>query len=65
MYKEEERTATINTIPPNKRTLMFNRNETNGKYGLWGHDIAGMDLSGFSVYKTAKGEIVLVPLIEA
>jgi hypothetical protein len=65
MYEEEEKTSTVKTIPPEKRTLMYNRNETDGKYGLWGHDIADMDISGFSVYRTAKGEIVLVPFIEA
>jgi hypothetical protein len=65
LYEEEERTATIKTIPIDKRTTMYNRNETNGKYGIWGHDIADMDISSISVYKTKTGEIILIPFIES
>lgn len=65
LYKEEERTATIKTIPVDKRTTMYNRNETNGKYGIWGHDIADMDISGISVYKAKNGEIILTLNIES
>ncbi|MBA0883292.1 hypothetical protein [Flavobacterium undicola] len=65
LYEEEEKTATIKTIPIEKRTTMYNRNETNGKYGIWGHDIADMDISGISVYKTKNGEIILILNIES
>ena len=59
IYDEEEKTATIKTIPIDKRTKMYNRNETNGKYGIWGHDIADLVLADILVYKTESGEIVL------
>ena len=59
LYEEEEKTATIKTIPIDKRTTMYNRNETNGKYGIWGHDIADMDISEISVYKSKNGEIIV------
>lgn len=65
MYEEEEKTATIKTIPIDQRTELYNRNQTNGKYGLWGHDIADMDIAGVMVFKNKKGEIVIVPRIEA
>lgn len=65
MYDEEEKTATIKTIPVDKRTELYNRNQTNGKYGLWGHDIADMDISGVMVFKNNNGEIIIVPRIEA
>lgn len=65
IFEEEEASATIKTIPPDKRTTMANRNETNGKYGIWGHDIADLVLSSISVYKTSKGEIVLSLNIES
>lgn len=65
LYAEEEKTATTKTIPIEKRTTMYNRNETNGKYGIWGHDIADMDISGISVYKANKGEIILTLNIES
>ena len=38
---------------------MYNRNETNGKYGIWGHDIADLVLADILVYKTADGQIIL------
>lgn len=65
LYDEEEKGASVKTIPIAKRTTMYNRNETNGKYGIWGHDIADLDLSGISVYKNKKGEMVLILDIES
>lgn len=60
LYAEEEKTATIKTIPINKRTKMANRNITDGKYGIWGHDIADMDLSEISIYRAKNGEIIVI-----
>ncbi len=65
LYDEEEQTATVKTIPINQRTTMYNRNQTNGKYGVWGHDIADLDLSEITVYKNKKGETVLLLGIES
>lgn len=65
LYAEEERTATIKTVPIEQRTMMYNRNETNGKYGIWGHDIADMDLSRIFVYRNKSGDIVLTLFIES
>ena len=59
LYDEEEKTATVKTIPIDKRTKMYNRNQTDGKYGIWGHDIADLVLEEIEVYKTANGEIIL------
>ena len=58
LYKEEEKTATVKTLPMEKRT-MYNRNETNGKYGVWGHDIADLVLTDIYVYKNESGKIIL------
>lgn len=65
VYEEEEKTAIIKTIPIDKRTIMYNRNETDGKYGIWGHDIADLDISGILVYKTNNGEIIITLNIES
>lgn len=65
MYKEEEDSATIKTIPPDKRTTIYNRNETNGKYGIWGHDIEDLALSKITVYKNGNGDIIVIPYIES
>ena len=65
LYDEEEKSATIKTVPIKKRTTMYNRNQTNGKYGIWGHDIADLDLSEILVHKTTNGEIVLTLNIES
>lgn len=65
MYEEEENTATIKTIPVEKRTTMYNRNETNGKYGIWGHDIADLVLSEIHIYENSDKKIILSLMIES
>jgi len=35
LYDEEEQTATTKTLPLEQRTI-YNRNRTDGKYGIWG-----------------------------
>lgn len=65
LYEEEEKTASIKTVPVAKRTTMYNRNQTNGKYGIWGHDITDLVLNEILVYKTTGGEIILSLNIES
>lgn len=65
LYEEEEKSATVKTIPIDKRTTMYNRNQTNGKYGIWGHDIADLVLSEIEVYKSSTGQIILMLGIES
>jgi len=64
IYNQEEKTATVKTLPMEKRT-MYNRNETNGKFGIWGHDIGDLVLSGIDVHQTLKGQIILTLSIES
>jgi hypothetical protein len=59
IFEIEEKSATIKTIPVAKRTKLYNRNQTNGKFGIWGHDIGDLVLSEVLVYKTPDGEILL------
>jgi hypothetical protein len=59
LYKEEEKTATHKTIPADQREGLINRNETNGKYGIWGHDLSDLDLSSIEVYLGKNGFIYL------
>lgn len=65
IYEEEERTATTKTIPAEKRTTTYNRNHTNGTYGIWGHDIADLVLAEVLVYKESGGKIILSLNIES
>lgn len=65
LYEEEENSASIKTIPVDKRTTMYNRNQTNGKFGIWGHDIADLILTEILVYKTVGGQIILALNIES
>ena len=65
VYAEEEKTANTKTIPIDKRTGLINRNETDGKYGIWGHDLSDLDLSGIEVYKTKDEKINIILLIES
>ncbi len=65
LYEEEESSASVKTIPIDKRTTMYNRNQTNGKYGIWGHDIADLVLSEILVYRANNGQLVLSLNIES
>jgi hypothetical protein len=59
IYREEESTATTKTVPLDQRKV-YNRNETNGKYGIWGHDITDLGLDDIYVLKGVNGEIYLI-----
>lgn len=58
IYEEEESSATEKTVPMEKRET-YNRNQTNGKYGIWGHDIADLILTHIQVFKNKDGKIIL------
>jgi hypothetical protein len=65
VYDEEEATATIKTVPADKRGQLLNRNKTNGKYGIYGHDITDLDLDWVEVTQGADGKIYLTLEIES
>ena len=65
VYKEEEESADTKPIPLEKREGLINRNETNGKYGIWGHDLIDLYLTDIEVYKDDKGEVTLVLYIDS
>ena len=65
IYNEEEKSAKVKTIPIDKREGLINRNQTDGKYGIWGHDIGDLDLSTIEIYKTKEGKINIVLGIES
>lgn len=49
MYIDEEASSTIKTVPMNQRQGVINRNTTDGKYGIWGHDIDDLVLSSATI----------------
>lgn len=59
IYQAEEKSATIKTIPPDKRIGLANRNVTNGDFGIWGHDLSDLVLSGIRIHRNANNEIIL------
>jgi archaellum component FlaG (FlaF/FlaG flagellin family) len=65
IYKEEEESAETKTIPIEERKGLINRNQTDGKYGIWGHDIDDLDLSAVILRKTDKGELKLELIVES
>ncbi|GHN01634.1 hypothetical protein WSM22_31230 [Cytophagales bacterium WSM2-2] len=65
VYQEEEKSATTKTIPLEKRQGPINRNQTNGKYGIWGHDITDLDLNAIEVHRNGKGTITLLLAVES
>lgn len=65
LYEVEENTAKTKTIPKEERDRLINRNQTDGKYGIWGHDLGDLDLSSVEVYKDKAGKITIVLGIES
>jgi hypothetical protein len=65
IYEEEEKSATSKKVPLDERKDLINRNTTNGKYGIWGHDLSDLDLSSIEVYKKSDGGIYLILIIES
>ena len=49
IYEEEEKTSQVKTIPIQEREGLLNRNQTDGKYGIWGHDLRDLALSSIQV----------------
>jgi len=64
LYDEEEKTATIKTLPLEQRKV-YNRNTTNGKYGIWGHDIGDLVLDDIIVHKTSDSKLLLTLEIDS
>lgn len=65
IYELEERSAKNKTIPLEKREGLINRNQTDGKYGIWGHDLSDLDLSSIEVYKSKEGKISILLIVES
>jgi hypothetical protein len=57
VYEEEARTSKIPVIPTEQREGLINRNETNGKYGIWGHDLDDLILHTIEISRTPDGTV--------
>jgi hypothetical protein len=58
MYELEEQTSSIRVIPLDQRRGLSNRNTTNGKFGIWGHDIDDLVLHSLDVRRTTDGDLI-------
>ena len=65
IYKEEEESAITKTTPIDERQGLINRNQTDGKYGIWGHDIDDLDLSAIILRKAENGVVKLELIVES
>jgi hypothetical protein len=54
IYQEEYDTAENKKIVNKKRTGLLNRPSTNGKYGIWGHDIEDLIIEGIYYFPKEK-----------
>jgi hypothetical protein len=60
MYAEEARTSGIKVVPLEQRQKLINRNKTNGKFGIWGHDIGDLVLHTVEIFKAPDGKFTAV-----
>jgi len=58
VYEEEAQTSKITVIPLEQRKGLINRNETNGRYGIWGHDLSDLVLHTIEISRKADGTVV-------
>jgi hypothetical protein len=65
IYQKEEISAKEKTIPIEEREGVVNRNTTDGKYGIWGHDLGDLDLSEIIVHKKSGKKTRLELYIES
>ncbi len=65
IYREEEMSAKEKTIPIEEREGVVNRNTTDGKYGIWGHDLGDLALSEIIVHKKSGKKTRLELYIES
>ncbi|MBS1686127.1 MAG: hypothetical protein JSS76_15385 [Bacteroidetes bacterium] len=65
IYETESITTTVKVIPLAERQVVQNRNETNGKYQIWGHDLSDLDLSGVEVHRNTRGAVTLEVNVES
>lgn len=54
IYDEENISTEVKEIPLEERTGLINRNSTNGKYGIWGHDIGDLSLAAIHIHKNGN-----------
>lgn len=59
IYKQEEASANVKTIPADERVGLINRNETDGNYGIWGHDLCDLWFESVGIYEDNKGNIII------
>jgi tetratricopeptide (TPR) repeat protein len=64
IYEEVEKTAPVKPVPPSKRILGHERNETAGRYGIWAHDLKDLRLEECKVYRKKDGSILFTLKIE-
>lgn len=65
IYQEEEESTKTKTVPLEEREGLINRNQTNGIYGIWGHDIDDLDLSRIIVHQEKNNIPILELYIES
>ncbi|MDX2090868.1 MAG: hypothetical protein SFX73_23615 [Kofleriaceae bacterium] len=59
VYEAEEATADTKTIPKEERTILRNRNRTDGVYGIWGHDLEDLTLTAIRWTRAPDGNVTI------
>lgn len=58
IYAEEDATAKVPVVPMDERGKLKNRNQTHGKYGIWGHDLDDLWFEGVEI-ENAKVRLLI------
>lgn len=57
IYKDEDETCETEVVPVDERGSLLNRNSTDGKYGIWGHDLGDLVFEKLAIYDNNVIEI--------
>ncbi len=57
IYQQESQTSRIKVVPFKQRKRVYNRNRTDGIFGIRGHDIGDLGLEAFTVHRTRSGHV--------
>lgn len=59
IYETEDKSSNEKVVPFDDRGTLMNRNETDGIFGIWGHDLGDLCLGGIYVYMDTDGNYYL------
>lgn len=59
IYETEDETSKVRVIDEEARGMVLNRNQTDGEYGIWGHDMSDLFLEIINIDKKGNSKVFI------